>query len=106
MIKKSQGPCLVPCGTPDGTVPHSDTQPSESLILCERADRKSIIQLMTLEAMSSAHNFLTKILWYQLLGRFHGNEQNYGKVFFSGTNRPLAHTARAQDIFKRLNQST
>ena len=35
MIKKSQGPCLVPCGTPEGTVPHSDTQPSESFILCE-----------------------------------------------------------------------
>ena len=35
MIKKSQGPSLVPCGTPEGTVPRSDTQPSESLILCE-----------------------------------------------------------------------
>ena len=63
MIKKSEGPSLVPCGTPEGTVPHSDRQPSESLILCERADRKSIIQLMTPGAMSSAHNFLTKILW-------------------------------------------
>ena len=63
MIKKSQGASLVPCGTPGGTVPHSDTQSSESLILCERADRKSIIQLMTLGAMSSAHNFVTKILW-------------------------------------------
>ena len=63
MIKKSEGPSLVPCGTPEGTVPHSDRQPSESLILCEGADRKSIIQLMTPGAMSSAHNFLTKILW-------------------------------------------
>ena len=35
MIKKSQGPSLVPCGTPEGTVPHSDTQPSECFILCE-----------------------------------------------------------------------
>ena len=42
MIKKSQGPSLVPCGTPEGTEPHSDTQPSESLILCEPADRKSM----------------------------------------------------------------
>ena len=44
MIKKSQGPSLVPCGTPEGAVPHSDTQPSESLIHCERADSKSITQ--------------------------------------------------------------
>ena len=34
-IKESQGPSLVPCRTPEGTVPHSDTHPSESLILCE-----------------------------------------------------------------------
>ena len=37
VIKKSQGPSLVPSGTPEGTVPHSDTQPLESLILCEWA---------------------------------------------------------------------
>ena len=54
MIKKGQVPSLVPCGTPKGTVPHTETQPLESFILCERAGRKSVIQLMTLGAMSSA----------------------------------------------------
>ena len=36
---------------------------SLSLILCERHERKSIIQLMMLGGMESAHSFLTKMLW-------------------------------------------
>ena len=63
IIKKSHGPSLVPCGTPEGTESHSETHPSQSLILCEWSDKKSIIQLMTLGAMSSTLNLLIKILW-------------------------------------------
>ena len=57
------GLVLVPCGIPKGTEPHSETHPSQSLILCEQSDKKSIIQLMTLGAMSSTLNLLIKILF-------------------------------------------
>ena len=63
LIMNNHGPSLVPWGTPEGTVPHSDTQLSESLILCERPERKSMIQLVTLGGIVSARNFLTKMLW-------------------------------------------
>ena len=64
MIKKAKGLVWFLAERPKILCPiriHS-LQP-ESLIRCERADRKSITQLITLGAMSSAHNFLTKILW-------------------------------------------
>ena len=37
-------------------------QLSESLIFCERPERKSMIQLVTLGGIVSARNFLTKML--------------------------------------------
>ena len=43
--KKSQGPNLVPWGTPAGTAPHSDKQARLSLTLLDRSHRKSRIQL-------------------------------------------------------------
>ena len=64
MIKNNHGPSLVPWGTPEGTVPLSDTQLSESLILCERPERKSMIQLVTLGGIFSlkCYNLLSQKL--------------------------------------------
>ena len=52
----SQRPNLVPCGTLDGTEPHSEKQPSVNLILCDRPDRKSETQLTTLRGISNRDN--------------------------------------------------
>jgi hypothetical protein len=44
LTKDSQGPSLVPCGTPAGTVFHSEKQSSLNLTLCLRSVMKSNIQ--------------------------------------------------------------
>ena len=44
MTKNSQGPSLVPCSTPAGTVFHSEKKASLSLTLCLRSVIKSNIQ--------------------------------------------------------------
>ena len=49
----TQWPNLVPCGTPDGTEPHSEKQPSVNLILCDRSERKSETQLAILSGISN-----------------------------------------------------
>ena len=61
--RKSQGPNFVPCGTPDGTVPHSETQSFPSLTLWDLPERKSITQLITLLGILTCFSLLTKILW-------------------------------------------
>ena len=63
MIENNHGPSLVHWGTQEGTVLYSETHLSVSLILCERHKRKSIIQLIMLGGMETAHSFLTKMLW-------------------------------------------
>ena len=64
MIKNNHGPSLVPWGTPEGTAPHSDTAVSESLIFCERPERKSMFQLVTLSGIFSlkCYNLLSQKL--------------------------------------------
>jgi hypothetical protein len=44
MTKNSQGPSLVPCGTPACTVSHSEKQSSLNLTLCLRSVMKSNTQ--------------------------------------------------------------
>jgi hypothetical protein len=44
LTKDSQGSSLVPCGTPAGTVFHSEKQSSLNLTLCLRSVMKSNIQ--------------------------------------------------------------
>ena len=61
--KKSQGPSLVPCGTPDGILPHLDRQALLSLTLCDLSVRKLIIQLMTLRGISTIFSLATRVLW-------------------------------------------
>ena len=60
IIINNQGPSLVPCGTPEGTDPHSEKQPSTNLILWNLSVRTSIIQLMALRGRSNLHNFVNK----------------------------------------------
>ena len=43
---------------------HSDTHPSVSLILCDRHERKSIIQLIMLDGMEGAQSFVAKTMVY------------------------------------------
>ena len=59
----NHGPNLLPCGTPDGTEPHSAKQPLANFILCELFDKKSIIQLTMLQGMSRLHNLVINVLW-------------------------------------------
>ena len=47
MAKKSQGPILVPCGTPAGTCRKSETPSVDILTRCSRFRKKSIIQFIT-----------------------------------------------------------
>ena len=59
----NHGPSLVPCGTPKGTGPHSEKQPSANLMRWNLSERKSMIQFTTLRGMSSLHSLSIKILW-------------------------------------------
>ena len=49
MAKKSQGPILVPCGTPAGTCRKSETPSVDILTHCSRFRKKSIIQFITVD---------------------------------------------------------
>ena len=62
MRRKIQGPNLVPRGTPDGTLAHSDNQYFLSLPLWDLSERKSITQLIILFGTFISFNFVTKIL--------------------------------------------
>ena len=55
-------PSLVPCGTPEGTGPHSEKQPLANLMHWNLSERKSMIQFTTLQGMSSLHSLSIKIL--------------------------------------------
>ena len=63
MGRKSQGPNMVPWGTPDGTLPYSDNQSLLSLTLWDLSERTSITQLIILLGTFICFNFVTKILW-------------------------------------------
>ena len=56
--RNNHGPNFVPWGTPDGTEPHSEYRPSESLILWKRSERKSVIELIILVGILSLHTYL------------------------------------------------
>ena len=56
-------PSLVPCGTPEGTGPHLEKQPSANLMRWNLLVRKSMIQFTTLQGMSNLRSLLIKILW-------------------------------------------
>ena len=58
----NHGPSLVPCGTPEGTGPHSEKQPLANLMHWNLSERKSMIQFTTLQGMSSLHSLSIKIL--------------------------------------------
>ena len=50
--KKSQGPSLVPWGTPEGTDPQSEKQVLESFTRWFRSVRKSVTQFLTQQGIS------------------------------------------------------
>ena len=56
--RNNHGPNFVACGTPDGTEPHSEYRPSESLILWKISEIKSFIQLIILVGILSLHTYL------------------------------------------------
>ena len=56
-------PSLVPCGTPEGTGPHLEKQPSANLMHWNILERKSMIQFTTLRGMSSLRSLSIIILW-------------------------------------------
>ena len=52
IIKKSQGPNLVPCGTPAGTYFHSEKHSLDNLTLCDLLPKKLWIQFTICGFMS------------------------------------------------------
>ena len=64
IITNSQGPNLVPWGTPEGTESHSEKHPAlYKLIRCWRFDKKSMTQLIMLTGKFRDFNLLTNIPW-------------------------------------------
>ena len=63
MAKNSQGPSLVPCGTPAGTIFHSEKQSSLSLTLCLRSVIKSNIQSRVVVGIWYFARLSSGILW-------------------------------------------
>ncbi len=63
ITKNSQRQSLVPCGTPAGTVFHSEKQSSPSLTLCLRSVMKSSIQSRVVLGISYFARFFSKVLW-------------------------------------------
>ena len=63
MSKKSQGPSLVPWGTPAGTGPHSEKQSEDNLMRWCRFVKKSVTQALMLCGISRPLILVTSILW-------------------------------------------
>jgi hypothetical protein len=61
--RNSHGPNLVPCGTPEGTSPHSEKQSCESLTRCLRFVKKSATQRAMLRGIFRLRIFCTRIWW-------------------------------------------
>ena len=59
--RNNHGPNFVPCGTPDGTAPHSEKQSLDSLTRCSLFDKKSHTQRTTLRGTFRERIFLTRI---------------------------------------------
>ena len=61
--RKSHGPSLVPWGTPEDTLPHSERQSLPSLTLWDRPERNSMIQLIILLGILISLSLPIKTLW-------------------------------------------
>jgi hypothetical protein len=63
IMTNHHGPSLVPCGTPAGTLPHSEKQSFAILTRCFLSLRKSIIQLRVVVGIHRGFSFDTKMVW-------------------------------------------
>lgn len=88
---KSQGPSLVPWGTPDGTEPYSAEQSVESLTCWCLSKRESPTQQATPLAMRNAKILSASILWSTRSNAFWSRSMTLTSYLVHPCLRPSAH---------------